>query len=78
MPIRFQPSFFDVNERTAKLTEMGDPLVGLNERIDWEGFRPTLNAVYEKARKSKAGAKPMDSGVDVQDFGASAVAQPVG
>lgn len=60
MPIRFQPSFFDVNERTAKLTEMGDPLVGLNERIDWEGFRPTLNAVYEKARKSKAGAKPMD------------------
>ena len=60
MPIRFQPSFFDVNERTAKLTEMGDPLVGLNERIDWEGFRPSLNAVYEKARKSKAGAKPMD------------------
>jgi len=60
MPIRFQPSFFDVNERTAKLTEMGDPLVGLNERIDWESFRPTLNAVYEKARKSKAGAKPID------------------
>jgi IS5 family transposase len=60
MPIRLQPSFFDVHERTAKLTEMGDPLVGLNERIDWEGFRPSLNAVYEKARKSKAGAKPID------------------
>jgi len=60
MPIRFQPSFFDVNKRTAKLTERGDPLVGLNERIDWEGFRPSLNAVYEKARKSKAGAKPID------------------
>src|SRR5450830_1821640 len=60
MPVRFQPSFFDVHERTAKLTEMGDPLVGLNERIDWETFRPSLNAVYEKVRKSKAGAKPID------------------
>ena len=36
MPIRFQPIFFDVYERTAKLTEMGDPLVELNKRIDWE------------------------------------------
>src|SRR5664279_3055029 len=60
MPIRFQPSFFDVHERSAKLTEMGDPLVDLNKRIDWEAFRPSLNAVYEKARKSNAGAKPID------------------
>jgi len=28
-----QPSFFDVETRTAKLTEMGDPLVGLNAQI---------------------------------------------
>ena len=40
MPIRLQPGFFDIHERTAKLTEMGDPLVGLNEQIDWEAFRP--------------------------------------
>ncbi len=39
---------------------MGDPLVGLNEQIDWEAFRPSLNVVYEKARKSNAGAKPID------------------
>ena len=25
-----QPGFFDMMERTAKLTQMGDPLVGLN------------------------------------------------
>ena len=25
-----QPGFFDIAERTAKLTQMGDPLVGLN------------------------------------------------
>lgn len=54
------PGFFDVMQRTEKLTQMGDPLVGLNERIDWEAFRADLNQVHEKARKSKAGAKPID------------------
>ena len=39
---------------------MGDPLVGLNEQIDWEAFRPSLNGVHEKVRKSNAGAKPLD------------------
>jgi hypothetical protein len=29
-----QPGFFDFAERTNKLTEMGDPLVGLNAKID--------------------------------------------
>jgi IS5 family transposase len=39
---------------------MGDPLVGLNARKDWGTFRPDLNWVHEKDRKSKAGAKPFD------------------
>jgi IS5 family transposase len=60
MPIRFQPSFFDIHERSAKLTEMGDPLVELNRRMDWEALRASLNRVHEKLRKSSAGAKPMD------------------
>jgi IS5 family transposase len=60
MPIRLQPGFFDIHQRAAKLTEMGDPLVLLKEQIDWESFRPMLNAVHEKARKSNAGAKPID------------------
>ena len=55
-----QPGFFDIAERTAKLTQMGDPLVGLNERINWEAFRPDLARVHEKDRKSNAGAKPID------------------
>lgn len=29
-----QPRFFDVESRTAKLTEMGAPLVGLNTQND--------------------------------------------
>lgn len=55
-----QPGFFDIEERTAKLTDMGDPLVGLKEQIDWEAFRPELSRVHEKPRKSNAGAKPID------------------
>lgn len=55
-----QPGFFDVDRRAAKLTAMGDPLVGLNAHIDWEAFRPDLNKVHDKARKSNAGAKPID------------------
>ena len=54
------PGFFDMSERRAKLTQMGDPLVGLNGQIDWEAFRLDLNRVHEKARKSNAGAKPID------------------
>lgn len=55
-----QPGFFDVAERAAKLTQMGDPLVGLNGRINWEAFRPDLIRMHEKERKSAAGAKPID------------------
>lgn len=60
MTLQRQPGFFDVYERAAKLTELGDPLVGLNARIAWEAFRADLNRVHEKVRKSRAGAKPFD------------------
>ena len=55
-----QPGFFDLQERTTKLTQMGDPLVGLNAQINWETFRVDLNRVHEKERSRTAGAKPID------------------
>lgn len=55
-----QPGFFDVEKRTQKLTAMGDKLVDLKALIDWEAFRPELERVHRKARKSPAGAKPFD------------------
>ena len=73
-----QPGLFDVEERAAQLTKMGDPLVGLKARIDWEAFRPDLKRVHEKERKSQAGAKPVRCRVDVQNFGASTTAQFIG
>ena len=56
---------FDVDERHAKLTMLGDPLVELKKMIDWEAFRSDIEAAREKARgrqrKNAAGAKPIDA-----------------
>ena len=60
IPMQIQPSFFDIETRTNKLTQMGDPLVGLKAQIDWEAFRGDLARVHTKKRKSNAGAKPID------------------
>ena len=55
-----QMSFFDVDDRLKSLSRMGDPLEALNALIRWERFRPLLERVREKARKSNAGRKPVD------------------
>ena len=40
---------------------MGDPLIQLNEQINWEEFRSDLKLIREKNdRKNNAGAKPFD------------------
>ena len=54
-----QPGFFDLESRHKKLNEK-DPLLALNQLIDWENFRDTLNKVRDIARKSNAGRKPYD------------------
>jgi len=55
-----QLGLFDWESRYARIDKGGDPLVKLNEVIDWEAFRPLLMKVREKERKSNAGAKPYD------------------
>ena len=45
-----QPGFFDLDERYAKLNER-DPLVKLNQIIDWEAFRePCLCSATNPAK----------------------------
>lgn len=51
---------FDLDFRLQDLDKGGDPLVQLNEAIDWEMFRPTLQTIREKERKSPAGRPPFD------------------
>lgn len=60
MPKLTQPGFFDISSRISKLQKLGDPLVLFEKKIDWEAFRADLQVIYEKERKSKAGAKPYD------------------
>ena len=55
-----QPSFFDTENRLKKLDEK-DSLLKLNQLIDWELFRPTLESARNKNRKSNAGRKPYDA-----------------
>ena len=51
----------DLEERLVKLSLLGDPLEGLKALIDWEAFRPQIDAARRKQRKSAAGAKPFDA-----------------
>ncbi len=54
------PGFFYVDVCYAKLDEIGDPLVKINEVVDWEGFQPILVQALEQPRKSNAGRKEFD------------------
>lgn len=53
-----QNSLFDLQNRYASLSKTGDPLERLNAIIDWDIFRPILNRMDNKERKSNAGRKP--------------------
>ncbi|WP_295543987.1 transposase [uncultured Thiohalocapsa sp.] len=55
-----QPGFFDIDRRLESISRMGDPLERLAAEIPWELFRPLLEQVHEKARKSAAARKPLD------------------
>ena len=49
-----------LSARYEKLNQKQDLLVRLNQVIPWETFRPLLNQIHEKVRKSQAGRKPTD------------------
>jgi len=56
-----QDGLFDLHIRFDRLDDgNGDPLSKLNRVIDWELFRPSIESVFEKERKSNAGAKGFD------------------
>lgn len=52
---------FDWQFRLDKLSDAGDPLVRLNDAVDWEMFRPTLETVHPVRREGKAGRPPYDA-----------------
>lgn len=51
---------FDLETRFSRIDKNTDPLSRLSGMIDWEQFRPTLETLRNKPRKSNAGAKGYD------------------
>ncbi|NOR74382.1 MAG: IS5/IS1182 family transposase, partial [Draconibacterium sp.] len=55
-------SLFDDHFLMEKLTKLGDPLQKLNDYIDWNIFKPSLNTAFmgEPKDKSKGGRPAFD------------------
>ena len=48
-----QLSFFDEENRMAKISKLGDPLERLDKVIDWKKFVPLLNKAMKKEKKER-------------------------
>lgn len=55
-----QYRLFGEEERLARITELGDPLVRLNKAIDWEMFRPLLDAAFAREPLGPGGRPAFD------------------
>lgn len=55
-----QLGFLSEEKRLAKLNKLGDSLVQLNDVIDWEMFRPSLQKATTKEKKGAGGRPPFD------------------
>ena len=56
-----QLGFLDFNIRLQRIDKAGDPLIKINNTIDWEIFRPIIEQARKKKKKSNAGAKGFDA-----------------
>ena len=56
-----QAGFFDMDERLAWLTAAGDPLERLSRVVDFELFRPELEAALARSDRAKGGRPPYDA-----------------
>jgi transposase, IS5 family len=48
-----QPGFFDTDARLRALSAVGDPLERLTAVVDFELFRPDLEAALDRADRSR-------------------------
>jgi hypothetical protein len=55
-----QTGLLDWQIRFKQLDKGGDPLPKIQTMADWKQFRPLLEVVRDKERKSSAGRKPFD------------------
>ena len=48
--MRGQPGFFDIDDRLRRLSDLGDQLETFRSAVDFELFRPELNAALSGGR----------------------------
>lgn len=56
-----QPGFFDADERLKAVSAAGDPLERLAAVVDFELFRPELEAALARSDRAKGGRPPYDA-----------------
>ena len=55
-----QPGFFDFDDRLRRLSDLGDQLEAFAAAVDFELFRPVLDAALAYADGAKGGRPPLD------------------
>lgn len=55
------PGLYDLDDRYAALSAAGDPLERLLVVVDFEMFRPALDAALKRSDRAKGGRPPMDA-----------------
>ena len=55
-----QPGFFDISSQLKRLSTLGDQLETFRSAVDFELFRPELNAVLSYTDRTEGGRPPFD------------------
>ena len=58
--MRGQPGFFDIDDRLKRLSDLGDQLETFRSAVDFELFRPELNAAFSYTDRTEGGRPPFD------------------
>ena len=58
--MRGQPVFFDIDDRLRRLSDLGDQLESFQSAVDFELFRPELNAALSYTDRTEGGRPPFD------------------
>ena len=61
MPTPSQLSFFDLATRDTALSHHGDPLESLASHVPWAKFRPALERVLRRSKRTQGGRPPCDA-----------------
>jgi transposase, IS5 family len=58
--MRGQPGFFDIDDRLKRLSDLGDQLETFRSAVNFELFRPELNAALSYTDRPEGGRPPFD------------------